>query len=73
MSGSYFKAYAKCPFYRADDGRQTITCEGITDDSVLKSYFRNKRQFELQLSVFCCDKFKNCEIHTMLEGKYNDG
>ena len=30
-SGSYKQADVQCPFYRYDDGRRRITCEGIVD------------------------------------------
>ena len=64
---------AACPFYRWDDGSRTITCEGIVDGSTLTQTYLRKADCALQLSVFCCDKYRNCEIHTMLQEKYADG
>lgn len=74
MNGSYKgKTDAQCPFYRFDDfQRRRISCEGIVDKSTLALYFQRKRDYEKQLSVFCCEHYKKCEIYRMLmEAKYD--
>lgn len=72
-SGSWIKADVRCPFYRADMNDTTIKCEGIIDDSGLTLTFYHKRDFVKQVTVFCCDRFQNCEIYRMLkEAKYEE-
>ena len=75
MNGSYKgKVDAQCPFYRFDDfQKRRISCEGIVDKSTLALYFHRKKDFDTQLSVFCCEHYKKCEIYTMLmAAKYDD-
>lgn len=63
----------RCPFYKFDDGKRRITCEGIIDDSSLSLIFRNKADQKKQLYVFCCRHYQNCEIYRMLmENKYSE-
>ena len=72
-SGSYKQVYVQCPFYRFDDGRRTITCEGIVEDSSLALIYRQYADYETQISVFCCEHYKKCEIYRMLmSSKYED-
>ena len=62
----------RCPFYKFDDGKRRITCEGIIDDSSLSLTFRKKADQEKQLYVFCCRYYEHCEIYRMLmENKYS--
>ncbi|MBP3655022.1 MAG: hypothetical protein J6J04_06370 [Oscillospiraceae bacterium] len=61
-----------CPFYRTDDGKNSITCEGVTDDSVVIQRYRNHALQIQQLDVFCMDHYNNCEITRMLMQKYAD-
>lgn len=70
-SGSYMQAYVGCPFYKYDDGRRRITCEGIVDKSSLAQIFRTRTDFDNQITVFCCQHYSKCEIYRMLmENKY---
>lgn len=72
-SGSYIKVDVGCPFYRYDDGRQQIACEGVTDESIIIQRFARKSDWECQVRNFCCEHYKNCEIHRMLmEYKYEE-
>ena len=70
-SGSYKQAYVRCPFYKFDDWKRRITCEGIIDDSSLALIFHNKNDYETQINVFCCEYYKNCEVYRMLMEKYD--
>lgn len=72
MSSGYRNVDVGCPFYRTDDGSHKITCEGIIDDSTLAIYFRKKKDYEIHISVFCCDHYQNCEVHQMLLEKYKE-
>ena len=71
-SGSYWQAYVQCPFYRHDDGRQRITCEGVTDDSSLAMLFREKKGYLTQMTVFCCQNYTKCELYRLLMEKYEE-
>lgn len=72
-SGSYKQAYVKCPFFKYDDGKQRITCEGIIEGSSLAQIFHTKSDYETQIDVFCCNHYQKCEIHRMLmENKYDE-
>lgn len=62
---------AKCPFYRSS-GKRKITCEGITDDCTTTLTFTSQEKKALQKKIFCDAKYENCEIHKMLEEKYEE-
>lgn len=70
--GSYRQVDVQCPFYKADDGYRRITCEGIIDDSSLALIYRRKRDYETQITVFCCEHYEKCEVYRMLMEKYDD-
>ena len=76
MTGSSWKGRsdAQCPFFRADVCKQKrIICEGIVDKSTLALTFSKKTDYDTQLSVFCCEHFRKCEIFRMLMAeKYDD-
>ena len=71
-SGSYKQIEVKCPFYKYDDGKRRITCEGIIDDSSLALIFHNKRDYEIQIDTFCCERYTKCEVYRMLMDKYDE-
>ncbi len=70
-SGNY-KSDIKCPYYRTDNGRNTIGCEGLLPDSSMTHYLRTTASFERQIEVFCSDKYYCCEICTALDKKYEE-
>lgn len=76
MTGSSWKGRsdAQCPFFRSDVSEQKrIICEGIVDSSTLALYFNRKKDYETQLCVFCCDKYKKCEVYNMImKAKYDE-
>ena len=61
-----------CPFYRSDDGKGRITCEGIVDRSSTILSFVIKGDYLRQLEVFCCRYYENCEVYQMLMEKYKE-
>ena len=72
-SGSYKQIEVQCPFYKYDDGKQRITCEGLVDNSSLALIYQKRRDYETQMSVFCCEHYKRCEVYRMLmEAKYDE-
>ena len=71
-SGSYKQIEVQCPFYKFDDGKRRITCEGLIDDSSLALIYHNKQDYETQINVFCCKYYINCEVYRLLMDKYPD-
>lgn len=71
-SGSFFQADVGCPFYKYDDGRRRITCEGLTDGSSVALIYHRKSDFETQIKVFCCKHYQKCEIYRILMEKYEE-
>lgn len=71
-SGSYKQVFVQCPFYKWDDGKKRITCEGLTDDSSLALIYHRNADYEQQLDVFCCEHYNMCEIYRLLNEKYNE-
>lgn len=71
-SGSYRQVDVRCPFYRSDDGRRRIICEGIIAGSSLSQTYKRKADFETQLRVFCCEHYRKCEICRILMEKYDE-
>ena len=72
-SGSYKQIEVQCPFYKYDDGKQRITCEGLVDNSSLALIYQKRRDYETQMCVFCCEHYKRCEVYRMImEAKYDE-
>lgn len=71
-TGSFLQVYVECPFYKEDDARRRISCEGIVDDSKITISFLRKRDFDIQMNTFCCEHYKKCEIYRMLMEKYKE-
>ena len=71
-SGSYKQIEVKCPFYKYDDGKRRITCEGIIDDSSLALIYHNNQDYAMQIDTFCCKHYKKCEVYRMLMDKYDE-
>lgn len=69
-SGSYKQVYVRCPFYRTDDGKNRISCEGIGEGSTLTSYYRSHPEYEKQMDIFCSLHYSKCEIARAIMEKY---
>ena len=65
---------SKCPFYKSDDRQaKKILCEGLVDRSSIALFYHRKKDYTDQLSIFCCEHYKCCEIYRMLmENKYDE-
>lgn len=62
-----------CPFYHHDDGKRSITCEGLYDGSTLIQRFNGKRPFTRQLEHYCFRHCADCGLFRMLlREKYTD-
>ena len=72
-SGSFKQVDIQCPFFRYDDGRRRIICEGVIEETSLSMLFLRQEDYDIQLRVFCCEHYKKCELYRMLmENKYED-
>ena len=72
-SGSYLQAYVRCPFYKFDDGKRRISCEGLIDESSIALNYGRQEDFLIQMQTFCCEHYEKCEIHCLLQSlKYDD-
>ena len=71
-SGSFKQIDVQCPFYKYDDGRRHITCEGLVDKSSIVLTYLTRNDYDTQLLVFCCEHYKKCEIYRMLMQKYEE-
>ena len=71
-SGSYRQVYVKCPYYKYDDGKRRITCEGLIDESSIALIYRIRLDYERQINVFCCKHYTKCEIYRLLTEKYEE-
>ena len=71
-SGSYIQVAVKCPYYKTDNGKDRITCEGLTPGAQLQSYYRKPKDFAVQMKVFCCSRYWNCEICAALDEKHKE-
>lgn len=71
-SGSFKQVDVQCPFYKYDDGRRRITCEGLIDKSSIALIYLTRRDYDIQLTTFCCEHYKKCEVYKMLMDKYKE-
>lgn len=71
-SGSYRQAGVRCPFYKFDDGKRRITCEGLIEDSSVALIYHRKADYEIQIDTFCCEHYTKCEVYRMLIDKYDE-
>ena len=71
-SGSYRQTEVLCPFYRSDDGKNSISCEGIGGGSSLTSYYRLRGEYRRQIEIFCCEHYAKCEIARAIMEKYEE-
>lgn len=71
-SGSYKQVYVQCPFYKSDDGKSKIVCEGLVEESILSTTFGRRDDYETQITVFCSNHYRKCEIFRIINSKYDD-
>lgn len=71
-SGSFVQADVLCPFYKYDDGRRRITCEGTVDDSSIALIYHHRADYERRLAMYCCGEYGDCAVCQMLMRKYEE-
>ena len=74
-SGPYKAVDVVCPFFKRDDASHRITCEGLIgtkDTSSITLWYKKKKDYETQISTFCCEHYKKCEIYRVVIEKYEE-
>lgn len=72
MPTAYKGVHAVCPFYK-HDAKQMIKCEGIVYGATITMWFCDISSKDLHKTVFCDDKFGNCELYNaIINAKYQD-
>ena len=71
MPRTYNEGLINCPFYKST-ATQSISCEGITEDCIIKLLFTSPNARDLHRMIYCDNQFKKCEIYIMLEKKYEE-
>jgi len=70
---SYMRVHVQCPFYKGDEKRRRVICEGLVDHSTLSLSYGSAKDFQIQMKTFCCDHFQYCEVYQMLMNSKYDG
>ena len=71
-SGSYIQIFVLCPFYKRDDGKRRIVCEGFVENGNIELAYRLESLFRKQMEIFCCKHYQKCEVYRMLMEKYKE-
>lgn len=71
-SGSWRQIFVVCPYYRYDDGKARVTCEGLVDDSSIAVIFGRKADYDIHMATFCCKHYDRCEIARVIAEKYRE-
>ena len=71
-SGSFRQADIRCPYYKWDNGKNRISCEGIIPDSQIQNFFRRPTDLAAQVRVFCTGCYEKCEVAAGLEKRYKE-
>lgn len=72
MPTSWADASVECPFYKYDDGKKGITCEGAVNGCINRSLFDTQSKQRKHLEKYCCKVYSACPIFQMLEKKYEN-
>jgi len=62
---------AKCPYFCAHM-QQAIVCESPIPDSRLKINFATTQAKATQYKIFCCGRYRNCELYQPNAEKYEE-
>ena len=71
MPRTYNEGLIMCPFYKSM-AQKSISCEGITEECIIKLLFTSPAKRDMHRKVFCDNRYKNCELYRMLEAKYEE-
>ncbi len=62
--------FVQCPYYKRD-GAQSVHCEGVQDGCGLRLGFAAKGQLKSYKENFCRQRWTDCMVAKMLNGKYD--
>lgn len=71
MSTTYQDVDVKCPYYKGHTA-SGISCEGLTDDSIINLWFNSHKPKSCHMEAYCKKRYRYCEIARMLEAKYEE-
>ena len=71
MATNWVDFYSKCPYFIRSSNKK-ISCTGVTDGVKISWEFDKKEDKEIQMRVFCCEKYNNCEVFRMLKEIYEE-
>lgn len=71
-SGSYWQVYVQCPFYKQDDGKGRLDCEGVGNACSLSQSFLSKDDFQKWLQELCCQGYHKCRLYRIIMEKYEE-
>lgn len=77
---SFLDVNAKCPFYKTDDGRAKVICEGIDTAVCIKLSWHKtdgkgkneKEEFRKFFKEKCSSKYEGCPIYRMIMSEKYD-
>ena len=69
---SFFQVNVQCPFYKSDNGRDCLACEGVGDATNVTQIFDTWDALKRFMSVYCWDRYKTCPLYSMIMEKYED-
>lgn len=59
-----------CPFYKREEGKFGIVCEGYIQDTVAKNIFRSEKRKREHMKRYCCENYIECPFCRVMEEKY---
>ena len=71
-ASSFIQSSVVCPFYRKDDGRQAITCEGILPKSSCTLRFARRHEWAEWVQARCCQGWQQCPYAVLAGLKWED-
>lgn len=60
-----------CPYYQ-NATEKGIVCEGVTENNALKLLFTEIKYMHSYRNIYCCGRYADCKISSMLEKKYEE-
>ena len=60
-----------CPFYQ-NATEKGIICEGFAENNELKILFGEAKYMHSYRKIYCCGRYSDCKINSMLEKKYEE-
>lgn len=61
-SGSYLQVIVRCPYYQWDDGRRSLTCEGIVPGTRTVLQFRTRANRQAHMEEVCAKEYWKCPM-----------